>query len=56
MSRKIIGYKEELNDRYIITPAEWDIIQKHSNTQNNNFEMFLSDKRINEIKEMVKSL
>ena len=55
MSRKIIGYKEKLNDKYIITPVEWDIIQKHSNVQNNS-KMFLSDERINEIKEMVKSL
>ena len=55
MSRKIIGYKEKLNDKYIITPAERDIIQEHSNTQN-NCEMFLSDKRIDEIKEMVKTL
>ena len=56
MSRKIIGYKEELNDKYIITPAERDIMEKHSNTHNNYSEMFLSDKRMDEIKEMVKSL
>ena len=56
MSRTIIGYKEELNDKYVITPVEWNIIQEHSNTQNNYSEMFLSDKRMDEIKEMMKSL
>ncbi len=56
MSRKIIGYKEKLNNEYIITPAERDIIAEHSNTQNHYSEMFLSDERMDEIKEMVKSL
>ena len=55
MSRKIIGYKENSNDKYIITPAEWDIIQEHSNIQNNS-ELFLSDIRMTEIKELVKTL
>lgn len=55
MSRKIIGYKENLSNEYIITPAERDIMAKHSNVQNNS-KMFLSDERIDEIKEMVKSL
>ncbi len=57
MSRKIIGYKENSTNKYSITPEEQKILTEHSKLNyNQSDEMFISDKRMNEIKDMIKQI